>query len=143
MENIKQKSKVWGIRIGLVALFIAGFMSHDPVTHTALAVKEFVSPAPVAHVYKLSAHDQAVKDDMARPESIANCRDYSEKRVSLQEAKTLVTGASDAYSKAMQAEVRISARADETSTLMNDTNLNMGVSIRDAAKTVKAEAKTK
>lgn len=129
--------KVWGIRIGLVALFMFGFISHDPVMGGWNLFTDLFFPAPAPFVAPLSAQEKLIADDMKKPESIAQCRDYSVQRVKMNEAIEKNREAAAAFSEAMQAEMRISSSSQAISAVLNTANMTAGMDIRSAAKTFK------
>lgn len=64
MTTINKASIIHTLKIaGLASLFVAGFISHDPVTSTASRVYEFVFPAHIqTYTAKLTEYDQRTKD---------------------------------------------------------------------------------
>jgi hypothetical protein len=64
MTIINKQNIIFSLKVSaLVSLYIAGFMTHDPITTTASRVSEFVFPVSTqTYTTKLSEYDQRTKD---------------------------------------------------------------------------------
>jgi len=132
--TFKQKAKRAAIITSYLFVFILGGVTIPKVMEGYdLLIAPFFESKP--YIAPVDATEKAILDDMKDPVSMAQCRDFSVQRVKLHTSHDLTNKASAAYSEAMQAEARISARSESVSTLFNTANLTAGMDIRSASNT--------
>jgi hypothetical protein len=86
MTIINKKSIILSLKVSaLVSLYIAGFMTHDPITTTASRVSEFVFPVSTqTYSAKLSEYDQRTKDLFTSQAFQATCEHSARSIIALE-----------------------------------------------------------
>lgn len=132
------KAKQYGLYVGMVALFIAGFMVHDRATAAFNLAQEMFFPAPKPYVAEKTPHEIAFDADYNDPTHVEECRAASEQRVYFKEAAALTAQAQNAFANSAKAELKANRNVDYESVFINPTAAAAGKSIRDANKSMKA-----
>lgn len=129
---------------GIVFISFAGFFGY-----TGYAVRPLVdevilpvfSPKVIIAEKTLTDHEKAVLADMKTPEAQAYCKDYSEQRVSMNEARESVAKAQKAYQSAVAAEMRNSNR--EYDSIQDKGIIEVGMDLKSAKDNFSQQAMSK
>ena len=139
LGKFAQKSKLY--LFAIVFLALAAFFIYTGYAVRPLfddVILPFFTPKPMTYTATKTPHELAVEADMKTEEAKAYCRDHSEHRVSMQEARDAVAKAQKAYQNAVAAEMRNSAREEDS--VGSVGILEAGMDLKSASDNFKQQA---
>jgi hypothetical protein len=141
MRSFIKKSKI--TLAGIVFLSLSGFFIYTGYAARPMVddvILPFFTPEKMTYTATKTPHDLAVEADMQSEEAKAYCKDYSEHRVSMRESREANSKALKAYQNAVAAELRNSAREEDS--LASPGIMEAGMDMNSAVDNFKRPATT-